>query len=135
MTPTRTRLLVSGALAAALLAPASAGAFERPPYDVSVQSSWPQPDLPLQAEGPRLFLDLPPEWLPLSESGGLGPLDFAGGLVFLRASRRSFDLSASFSGTTLHLDLQHRSFEFGLVVKSQAAVMVLRFDPIPARFR
>lgn len=132
MSAARRQRAVSLALGvlAALWAPASAQAREGPSGDPS--APW-----DLQPKGPRLFLDLPAHWLPPTNSAGA--LDLGDGVVLVRHSGRDVELAASFSGTTLQLNLEHRSrsrsLDFELFVKTQSVVAVLRFDPIPSRLR
>lgn len=132
------RLLAPAVVAAALLVPDPAQAGEGS-SDADVQSSWrlPPPSLRLQPEAARLFINLPPEWMPPREHGRLGPFEFRERLIFVRELQSSGHVAASTLGAALRFELEDRarSLGFGLTVLPRAAVAVLRFDPLPPQLR
>lgn len=125
----------------AMLTPTSSRAGENPSSDdASVQSSWrpTPPTLSLQPEPARLFLSLPPEWLPPSESRSrLGPFELDEWLPIWRCTSSPDCVVCTSVGLNARLDVEDRSglVGFRITVLPRAAVAELRFDPLPPWLR
>jgi hypothetical protein len=149
LTPRRTHActwLLALGVSAGVLVSGSALAGEGPSEDASVQSSWrvAPPTLSLQPEAARLFLHVPPEWLPPPELHGLRPFEPDQRLRFTPEWRPAWNCASRGSGVlctmggpplTLEVEDRLGSLGFSVTVLPRAAVAVLRFDPLPPWLR